>query len=480
MSELSMTTWIGVILVYGLLMLLMGFVLRKKNTTKDWFLVGNRSIGWKLMAFSIAASWIWAPALFVSSQISYTNGYVALLWFAVPNCLCLVIYGIFAQKLRNKIPEGYTFTEYIRERFGEKVHNLYLFQVTGLSVCCFAVQLHAGAVVITSLTGLNYVFVTIFLSAVVLGYSYISGIKASVWTDYVQMMMIIVFGLLVIPMLLSATGLQGLDLYGMKNISGFFSNSGIEVMFTFGIVSAIGLIAGPFADQIFWQRTFSLKKPEVRKSYILGAAIFGGIPILMAVPGFVAAGMGITVPESQVQMIGLITIQKLLPGWVLIPFVLLLIAGLTSTMDSALCSISGTSSIDIARRVKGGILTDKETVKVSRIAMICLTVGGIIIANIQGLTILTLWLFYATFRVATLLPTCMSILSDKIHPNGVYYGLLASFIIGIPIYSYGGFMKVYPYDLIGSVLTLLLSGVITYVYSYWKLKGEKYEQIHSG
>ena len=294
------------------------------------------------------------------------------------------------------------------------------------------------------------------------------------------MMMIVVFGLIVIPMLLSATGLQGLSLYGMNNVPSFFTGSGIEVMLTFGIVSAIGLMVGPFADQIFWQRSFSLRKPEVKKSFILGAAIFGGIPIMMAIPGLVGAGMGIIVPKAQVQMIGLITIQQLLPAWVLVPFVLILIAGLTSTMDSALCSISGTASRDIARRIKGEILTGDETVKASRIAMICLTIGGIFIANIPGLTILTLWLFYATFRVATLIPTCLSIISDKIHPKGIYYGLLASFLIGIPIYSYGGFMKVYPYDLIGSVLTLLLSGVITYVYSYWKLEGGKYDQVHSG
>lgn len=477
--ELNSTMWMAIIVIYGLVMLVLGLVVWQRKATQEWFLVGNRKIGWKLMGFSIAASWIWAPALFVSSQVAYLNGYVALLWFAIPNCLCLVAYGFFAQKLRNKVPEGYTFSEYILEKYGSKVHNLYLFQVTALSVCCFAVQLLAGAAVINSLTGLNYIFVTIFLSAIVLGYSYISGIKASVWTDYIQIMMIVIFGLLVIPMLLATTGFQGLNLYGINNVPSFFSGSGIEVMFTFGIISVIGLMAGPFADQMFWQRSFSLRKPEVKKSYILGAAIFGGIPILMAIPGLVGAGMGIVVPQSQVQMIGLITIQKLLPAWVLIPFVLLLIAGLTSTMDSALCSISGTASRDITRRVKGDLLNGEQTVKVSRVAMILLTISGIVIANIPGLTILTLWLFYATFRVATLIPTCMSILSDKIHPNGVYYGLLASFLIGIPIYSYGGFMKVYPYDLIGSVLTLVLSGTITYLYSKWKLRGETYGQVHS-
>lgn len=478
--EISTTTWLSILLIYGIVMLLIGLYVRQKNPSHEWFLVGNRKVGWKIMAFSIAASWIWAPALFVSSQIAYTQGYVALLWFAIPNALALVLYGLFAQKLRDKVPQGYTFTEYILKRYGSKVHNLYLFQVLALSVCCYAVQLLAGAAVITMLTGLNYLFVTIFLSAIVLAYSYVSGIKASVWTDYAQMLLIIVFALIVVPFLLiTVGGANGISLYGTKHIVGFFSEAGIGVMLTYGIINAIALISGPFADQMFWQRTFSVRKHEVKKSYLLGAVIFAGIPVIMAIPGLVGAGMGIVVPASQVQMIGLITIQQLLPTWVLIPFVLLLIAGLTSTMDSALCSISGTTSRDIVKRLKGGIATDEDTVKVSRIAMVLLTLGGIVIANIPGLTILTLWLFYATFRVATLIPTCMSIISEKIHPKGIYYGLLTSFLIGIPVYSYGGFMKVYPYDLIGSILTLLLSAIVTWIYSYWKLKGEKYEQVHS-
>ena len=34
---------------------------------------------------SIAASWIWAPALFVSVQLAYEKGIAGIFWFTIPN-----------------------------------------------------------------------------------------------------------------------------------------------------------------------------------------------------------------------------------------------------------------------------------------------------------------------------------------------------------------------------------------------------------
>lgn len=471
---LSPIIWIMVLLLFGGIMAGIGFLVWKKNLlTRDWFLAADRKMGWNLGAWSIAATWIWAPALFVAAQISFQSGYVKFLWFLIPNVLTLLVFGIFAQKLRNKVPEGYTFGEYVLNRFGVKSHNLYMLQILGLTVSCFAVQLLAGSGVLSMLTGINFTVITILLAILVLAYSYLSALETSYITDWLQMILIFGFGLILIPWAISSAGGVGmLDWTGVKNVTGFFSNAGIEIMVTFGIINAIGLMAGPFGDQMFWQRAFSIKKNEVKKAFIVGGLIFGLVPLMMSMLGFLGAGMGLVLPGDASQYVNVVVIQKLLPAWCMIPFVVILLSGLTSTMDSALCSISSIGSIDIFKRFRGVLPGDDRCVRVSRAAMILLTVGGILIANIPGLTIITLWLFYGTFRAATLLPTAISIVTDKIHPNGVVYGLLFSFLVGIPIYAYGSFFKVFPYDLYGAIITVLSSGVIMVVYSRWKLRGE--------
>src|SRR5215471_17421079 len=96
--------------------------------TKEGFLVAGRNVGWVLGGFSIAASWIWAPALFVSVQMAYQKGLPGIFWFTFPNILSLTIFAALAPRIRNRLPEGYTLPEYVRHKFQTKrVHRMYLF-----------------------------------------------------------------------------------------------------------------------------------------------------------------------------------------------------------------------------------------------------------------------------------------------------------------------------------------------------------------
>lgn len=63
-------------------------------------------------------------------------------------------------------------------------------------------------------------------------------------------------------------------------------------MLSFGLSTAIGLISGPFGDQSFWQRAFSVKKGMIGKAFMVGALLFALVPISMGAMGFIAAGSG--------------------------------------------------------------------------------------------------------------------------------------------------------------------------------------------
>ena len=59
-------------------------------------------------AMSIAATWIWAPAIFVASSTAYFNGIYGFLWFLIPNVLTLILFGYFSQKfIKEKYQESF-------------------------------------------------------------------------------------------------------------------------------------------------------------------------------------------------------------------------------------------------------------------------------------------------------------------------------------------------------------------------------------
>ena len=57
---------------------------RGYTNTKKEFLVANREIGTFSGALSVAATWIWAPALFVSATKAYTSGIPGLFGLLFP------------------------------------------------------------------------------------------------------------------------------------------------------------------------------------------------------------------------------------------------------------------------------------------------------------------------------------------------------------------------------------------------------------
>lgn len=142
----SLEGW-ALIATYFVAMMLLVVFLRKHKNTKEEFLVANRSMPWLLTAFSMAATWVWAPSMFVASEKAYTQGIVGVFWFVVPNVLTLILFAFFANKMRKLRPEGWTFSDYIREKYSKRCHNLFLIESFGLQTMSFAVQLLAGATI---------------------------------------------------------------------------------------------------------------------------------------------------------------------------------------------------------------------------------------------------------------------------------------------------------------------------------------------
>ena len=177
-----------VLLVYAVVMLGVTLLMTRKEVNVERFCVGSRNIGWGVSALSIAATWVWAPALFTSTENAYMKGFAGLFWFLVPNVLCLILFIPFAKKIREEMPKGITLSGYMYVEYHSKaVKNVYLFQLGTLSALSTGVQLLAGSKILSMFTGIPFAVMTIIMAAIAFSYSQFSGIKASILTDAVQM-----------------------------------------------------------------------------------------------------------------------------------------------------------------------------------------------------------------------------------------------------------------------------------------------------
>lgn len=442
-----------VLLIYAVVMFGVTVFMTKKENNIEKFCVGNRNTGWMASALSIAATWIWAPALFTSTENAYTKGFAGLFWFLIPNVLCLILFIPFAKKIREEMPDGITLSGYMYGKYQSKaVKNIYLFQLGALSALSTGVQLLAGSKILSMLTGIPFAAMTIIMAAIAFSYSQFSGIKASILTDAVQMVFMLAASIGFVAFgVKNGGGLETLvtGLGGTTGDAGtLFSKRGWEIFLGFGLPTMIGLISGPFGDQCFWQRAFCVRKDGIGRAFLVGALLFGIVPLSMGILGFIGAGMGYVAADTGI--VNFEMISALFPAWAVVPFLFMIVSGLLSTIDSNLCAVSSLTT-DIFR---------KQMLGKTKFAMILLLTIGIVVANIPGLTVTHLFLMYGTLRAATLFPTIFTLKGMELKPRGIVAGILSALVIGLPVFGYGNMQGIALYKTVGSLLTVILSGVV--------------------
>lgn len=487
MAFISQTTGYWLLFLYGAFMIAITYFFArwKKYKTIQGFLVAERNVSWWLGAASIAASWIWAPALFVSVQMAYEKGLPGIFWFTFPNIIALLLFIFLAPKIREKLPHGYTLPQWIKHKLkSEKVHKIYLFPYFFYQLMAVTVQLFAGGSLLYLITGIPLIQGMIIMSIIVLAYSYISGLEASIVTDLLQFLMIVIGVAIVVPLSINAAG--GFSMFNTTGYSGNFGNIfDPGVAFSFGIVTAIGLISGAISDQQYWQRAFAAKKKNIVPSFLFGAVMFGIVPIALSSLGFLAANhsLGITLPEGvDVSMIGIFTVSKFLSPAIIAIFVVMLLSALMSTLDSGIMAASSLYVRDVKKyseeeyavwnKVDEGIplnnheekissLLNKKGVKDSRIAMFGIVGLGFLVAlaatYIPGFGLKHLWWIFNTVAACVVVPTVLSLYWNRLDARGVFWGVLVAFVIGVPLFVYGNIIDNPTWIVTSSLFIILVS-----------------------
>jgi Na+/proline symporter len=173
----------------------------------------------------------------------------------------------------------------------------------------------------------------------------------------------------------------------------------------------------------------------------------------MGILGFVGAGMGYDAADTGV--INFELVNALLPAWAVIPFLFMIVSGLLSTIDSNLCAVSSLTTDIVKEKALGRM----------KLSMVLLLAVGIVIANIPGLTVTHLFLMYGTLRASTLLPTVFTLKGINLEPRGVVIGIMSAMAVGLPVFGYGNIKGIAAYKTAGSLLTVLLSGVLALMIS---------------
>lgn len=335
---------------------------------QDKFLVarGLRSASY---AKSIASTWIWAPALFVSSQIAYQYGLAGFLMFLIPNVLTLWIFGFLCDKYDINFS---TAVETVK-KVGKVQQAEHLTITSALLIGSTFVQILGIHALLSQWFGVPRVFSALAILGLSLLIIWGKGLKACIKTDAFKYEIIFICGLALVFCTDNHTAL---------NFDGHLDFNLLTLFLNFGLPTAIGLLSAPYADTTFWQRANSIERDERFKTFFLAGAFFALIPMLFAIIGFSAS----TTDNWQLQNFATSSFSMTL-------LAVAVLSALIATVDSNLCAV--------------GALAKKGKENVTIIAFCALLT--VLFCWLDNLTIVDLFLLYGTLRTVASVPTILSL-----------------------------------------------------------------------
>ena len=87
---------------------------------------------------SVALAWMWGLGLFFSVQMTFMFGLRGLLWFAVPNALGLMLFGLLTQIVARRHAGGQESLALFFDKFAKPFRLIfYLYQVLAVTLTVF-------------------------------------------------------------------------------------------------------------------------------------------------------------------------------------------------------------------------------------------------------------------------------------------------------------------------------------------------------
>lgn len=352
-----------IVVIYSLGFLFLGSLFKQQKSKSEYFL-GGRSFGWLPLGLSVMAtqlsaiSFISAPA-FVGLR---ENGGLQWLSFEFGVPLAMIFLSLFL------IPRLYkagvvSIYEYLERRFGRSTRLLIsiVFQVSrsfGTAIMVYAVSL-----ILMSILNIPFWQTILVIGVITLIYSYQGGMKAVVYGDMVQMIILLIG--IVICAVAGWNYVGGwepltaqIDSSRLNAVN--FKALGIGGDGDFGFLP---MVFGGFClyasyygtDQSQVQRLLSAKDlPTVQKTLLFNGLLRFPITLMYCVMGLIIGTYVVTTPEflakipaDQVDLMIPIFIRDYLPHGVIGLLIVAILSAAMSSLSSAINSLSAVTTEDL-------------------------------------------------------------------------------------------------------------------------------------
>ena len=432
---LSQSTSLILVITVSLIFVFIGLVYSKNYQGLNNYLTANRSVGFFSLSTSLVASALGAWILFGPASAATWGGVGAVIGYALGTAFPMIALIFLGKKIRSDFPKGSTLIEFLRKRFGKNLFKLILLITVFYMFIFLCAEVTAVAILINYISGTALWITALIILVTTLTYTLYGGLRASIFTDTIQSIIVLVLFVISVVYLISLNEDQFSFNFIKQNNSHLLSSNYIP-NYTAGLTFFIAVAATNLFHQGNWQRVYAAKNNNVlEKSLIVSFIAIIPIVLFMGFSGLVAVSVDTkVVPDLAFFSL----ILKDQTEFLSIIIIILALSLTISTVDTLVNAISSLVVVDAKSIFNFSKNTDY--LKLSKYFIIALSIIVFIIAS-KGFSILYLFLLADLFCCAFVLTVFYSFYNKHLSEKTAYISIIVGLIVGLILFPTPDFSK---------------------------------------
>ena len=432
---ISQSTSLSIVIIISLIFAALGVYHSKKFQGINNYLTANRNVGLFSLTTSLVASALGAWVLFGPAAAATWGGIGAVIGYALGTAFPMIFLIYLGKKIRNEFSKGSSLIEFMRKKFGKSLFKLILLMTLFYMFIFLCAEVTAIAVLINYISGTELWITALIVLITTLSYTLYGGLRASIFTDNIQMIIIGILILISVSFIISFVGNEFSFTFIKQKNPQLLSSSYIP-SYTAGLTFFIAVAATNLFHQGNWQRVYAAKNYQtLKKSLIISFFLIVPIVFFMGFVGMVSFSID---PSNRPDLGFFTLLLKEQTEFLSIIIVILGLALTISTVDTLVNAISSLFIVD----GKATFNLDKKTnyLRLSKFFIIFLSLIAFFVAS-KGFDILYLFLLADLFCCAFVFTVFYSFYNKDINEKVAYISILIGLIGGFLLFPFPDFSK---------------------------------------
>ena len=415
--------------------MVMSMRIARKDENADSYMTAGHKIGFGISAASMTATWIWASSMYASVNSGYLYGVSGPIHYGLWGALMILFIYPFGRRIRKVAPQAHTLAEVMFARHGRSSQLMLAGSNILGSVISLTSNFIAGGALISMLSPFSFIQGVIVIAAGVLLYTLWSGFRASVLTDFAQVLAMLGAVVIIVPAMFFFLGGTELFETGAQNLTqqqqSFFSS---EAFLNQGAPYIAAVLAYAIGNQTIAQRLFAVREDLIKPTFITATIGYGATIIGIGMIGVLGLYAGIQPVEGDPNNLLPQVAAEYLPGVLVALFFIMIIGSLSSTADSDLAAMSSIAMTDMygqSMRSRGQIPNPRMMLTIGRVTMILATVAALFFANMR-FNILDLLVFVGALWGALVFPVIASFYWKKVTNSAFTVSVIVALAAFLP------------------------------------------------